>query len=92
VPHAELARGYELPDSTVVVLTEEDLAGLPAPSSRTITLLACVPAAQVNPLYRSRSYYVQADPASAKPYVLLRDALAAVVTLALHAKQTLAAL
>ena len=40
VPYEDIARGYELPDGQVVVLTEEDFAELPLASSRAIEVLS----------------------------------------------------
>jgi DNA end-binding protein Ku len=75
VAYADIAKGYELDSGEVVVLTDEDLAELPLPTSKTVELLAFVPAEQVDPVSYSRSYYLEPDKAGVKPYALLRDAL-----------------
>jgi DNA end-binding protein Ku len=97
VPYAEVARGHELPTGGMVVLTADDLAGLPLATSRQIEVLQFAPAHQVDPVMRARSYYIEPEPAGARPYVLLRDALArsrsiAVAHVALRQRQRLAAL
>ena len=97
VPYAEVARGHELPTGGIVVLTEEDMADLPVATSRQIEILQFAPAHQVDPVMRARSYYIEPEPAGARPYVLLRDALArsrnvAVAHVALRQRQRLAAL
>jgi DNA end-binding protein Ku len=95
VPFAELARGVELPDGDVVVLTQEDLAGLPVASSHAIDVQSFTPLEQVDPLYFDHSYHLAPTPAGTKPYVLLSEALrrsgkVAVVTVALRQRETLA--
>ncbi|HEX3648225.1 MAG TPA: Ku protein [Pseudonocardiaceae bacterium] len=97
VPFDELARGVELPDGDVVVLTHEDMAGLPATAAHTVEVRSFTPLEQIDPLYYNRSYFLAPDPAGAKPYVLLGDALrqtgkVAVVSVALRQRETLAML
>ncbi len=97
VPYSEVAKGYELPDGDIVVLTDEDFANLPLPTNKAIEVLEFVPAEQVDALYLTRGYYLRPDPTGAKPYVLLRDALAesgrvAIVKIALRNRESLAML
>jgi DNA end-binding protein Ku len=97
VAYNDIAKGYELPDGDMVVLTDEDLAELPLTSSREIDVLQFVPLAQVDPIYFNKSYYLEPDERAAKPYVLLRDALeksdrVAIVKVALRRREALAAL
>jgi DNA end-binding protein Ku len=96
VAYADIAKGYELPDGEVVVLTDEDLADLPVTSSKVVDVHSFVPLDQVDPTALSRAYYAEptADP---KPYVLLRDALeesgrVAVVKVSLRNRERLAVL
>jgi DNA end-binding protein Ku len=97
VPFSEIAKGYELPDGNTVVLTKEDFANLPLMTTKTIEVLKFVPVEQIDPIYLARSYYLKADSAGEKPYVLLRDALnrsgqVAVVKVALRSREALATL
>ena len=97
VPFADVAKGYELPDGEMVVLTDEDLAQLPLPTARSIEVLNFSPADQVDPILWNRSYYVEPEPAGARAYVLLRDALdrsgrVAVTKVALRQRESLATL
>jgi DNA end-binding protein Ku len=97
VPYSDIAKGYELSSGEVVVLTDEDFADLPLSTSRTIDVLEFVPLEQVDPIYFSRSYYLEPDGAGAKPYVLLREALedsgrVALVKVALRQRESLATL
>lgn len=75
VPWSEVARGYEVGDGRVVVLTDADLADLPMPTTKTIDVLGFVPADTLDPLAFDNSYYLTTQQASAKPYALLREAL-----------------
>jgi DNA end-binding protein Ku len=97
VPFTELGKGFELPDGDVVVLTQEDMAGLPVASSHSIEVCAFAPLEQIDPIYLDRSYYLAPEPAGTKPYVLLGEALrqtgrVAIVRVALRQRETLAML
>ena len=51
VAYNDIAKGYELPDGEIVVLTDDDLAELPLTTSREIDVLQFVPLEQVDPIY-----------------------------------------
>ncbi|MPZ00239.1 MAG: Ku protein [Actinophytocola sp.] len=97
VPYSDIAKGYELDSGDMVVLTSEDMAQLPLSSSHTIDVMEFVPLESVDPLYYDKGYYLEPDKAAAKPYVLLRDALAdsgkvAIVKIAIRQRESLALL
>ena len=97
VPYADIAKGYELPGGEMVVLTDEDLADLPLPTSRVVDVLTFVPLEQIDPIYFAKSYYLEPDKPAVKPYVLLRDALeqsgmAGLVKVAIRTRETLGTL
>lgn len=97
VPYAEIAKGYEAPDGQTVILTDEDLAGLPNRSSKEIAVEKFVPAAQIDPLLFDGAYYLEPEKMGAKPYALLREALrttdrVAVVTVSLRTRMSVALL
>lgn len=97
VPYAEIAKGYELDDGEIVVLTDADLEGLPLSSSNAIDVLEFVPLESIDPLHYDRHYYLEPQKAATKPYVLLRDALhksghVAIAKVALRQRETLALL
>ncbi len=73
----ELAKAYESDTGQVVVMEESDFEGLPVPGMREIEVVEFVPSDQVDPLLLDRSYYLEPEPRALKPYVLLREALAA---------------
>jgi len=95
VPYEDVAKGYELPTGEMVVLTDEDMADLPLPTTRAIEVLQFAPAEQLDPILFNRSYYMEPEAAGARAYVLLRDALeqsgrVAVAQVALRQRETLA--
>src|SRR5689334_21818868 len=75
VAYSDIAKGYELANGDMVVLTDEDFEDLPLTSSRRIDVLLFAPMDQVDPIYFSKSYVLEPEAQGAKPYVLLRDAL-----------------
>jgi len=75
VPYEEIGRGYESATGELVVLSDVDLAMLPAKTSRSIEVVSFLPVAAVDPIFLDRSYYVEPEPQGAKAYRLLRDAL-----------------
>ena len=91
---AELARGYVLPGGETVVLTDEDLAGLPLSTSRAMDVQAFAQVEEIDPIYFARSYHLEPEPAGVKSYVLLAEALrrsgrVAVVKIALRQRESL---
>lgn len=71
----EIGHGYELPGGAVVLITEEELASLPAPSARRLDIAGFVPLEQIDPLFFARSYHLAPEPVGTKAYVLLAEAL-----------------
>jgi DNA end-binding protein Ku len=97
VPYEEVAKGYELPDGEMVVLTDEDMAELPLASSKSIEVLNFTPSEQLDPILFNRSYYVEPDVTGVRAYALLRDALdrsgrVAIAQVALRQRESLATL
>ncbi|WP_046776151.1 Ku protein [Streptomyces yangpuensis] len=76
VSAAEIGKGYEEADGSVIPITEEDLAQLPLATAKTIEIMSFVPAEEIDPLQMDAAYYLAANGATAaKPYTLLREAL-----------------
>ncbi|MER7826698.1 Ku protein [Streptomyces sp. NPDC096097] len=76
VPSAEIGKGYEEADGSIVPITDEDLAQLPLATAKTIEIMSFVPADEIDPLQMDAAYYLAANGATAaKPYTLLREAL-----------------
>ncbi|MFE7172300.1 Ku protein [Streptomyces sp. NPDC057616] len=95
VSGAEIGKGYEDADGTIIPITDEDLSHLPLPTARTIEIVAFVPADRIDPLQMDAAYYLAAGGApAAKPYILLREALkrsnkVAIAKFALRGKERL---
>jgi DNA end-binding protein Ku len=97
IPYEDIAKGYELPTGEVVVLTDEDMADLPLPTTKAIEVLQFAPAEQLDPILFNRSYYVEPEAAGTRAYVLLRNALeqsgrVALAQVALRQRESLATL
>jgi DNA end-binding protein Ku len=97
VAYADIAKGYETEDGQMVILDDDDLADLPASSSREISVEKFVPTEQIDPMWLEKSYFLEPDKAAAKPYALLREALkeadrVAVVTVSIRTRMTTAVL
>ena len=93
----DIAKGYQTADGALVVLTDEDLAELPLATEREISVLEFVPSEQVDPILLAKTYYLEPEKTAAKPYALLREALAAsdrmaVVKVALRQRESMAVL
>jgi DNA end-binding protein Ku len=96
VSYADIAKGYEMSDGSIVVLTDEDFDNVPITSNRMIDVVQFVPLEELDPIYFSKSYYLEPEKAGVKPYVLLARALeesgkVAVVKVALRQREALAA-
>jgi DNA end-binding protein Ku len=96
VTYEHINKAYEAGDRTVV-LTDDDLASLPAERSREIEVVEFVPSDQLDPIMFDKSYFLAPDSKSAKAYVLLRKTLedtdrTAIVHFALRQKSRLGAL
>lgn len=96
VAYADIAKGYEMSDGSIVVLTDEDFDAVPITTNRMIDVVQFVPLESLDPIYFSKSYYLEPEKAGIKPYVLLARALeesgkVAVVKVALRQRESLAA-
>lgn len=95
VPSEEIGKGYEISRDQVVPVLDEELRELPLPTARAIEIAAFVPAGSIDPIRIGEGYYLQASGAvAAKPYALLRKALArtskaAVAKFAWHGRERL---
>lgn len=97
VPYADIAKGYELANGDMVVLTEDDLKDLPLATAHRIDVLHFAPAGQLDPILANKSYFTEPEPSGVRAYVLFRDALeksgrVAVAKVAIRQREALAAL
>jgi DNA end-binding protein Ku len=94
----EVAKGYQHPDGRKVVLGDKELASLPLPDKKRISVLASVDDDSIDPMVLGQAYYVGGSNPMADPfYVVFRDALresgkVAVTRVALGARESLAVL
>ncbi|MGY1706009.1 Ku protein [Geodermatophilus sp. SYSU D00697] len=97
VEYSEIAKGYELPDGQLVILTDEDFEELPLASRREIEVLEFVDQDDIDPIHFEKTYFLEPDASATRPYVLLRDALenagqVAITKIAIRQRESLAAL
>jgi DNA end-binding protein Ku len=99
VPYAEIGKGIDATgQGDLVILTDEDLAEVPVPTAKAITVLQFVPEDQVDPIMFQKAYFLAPDGVPAqKPYLLLREALlhsgrVGIVKVALRQREHLATL
>ena len=75
VEWADIVKGYEYSPDRFVVLTEEELDAVDARAAHTIDIQAFVSAAEIDPRYYDRPYYIAPTPGGEKGYALFREAL-----------------
>lgn len=95
VPYDQIERGYLAPDGRQAILTKADMEQLPLASSKAAEIITFVDESEIDPVYFEKTYLIEAKAVGAKPYVLLRDALArtgkaGVVKVALRTRESLA--
>jgi DNA end-binding protein Ku len=97
VPWNETLRGYEVAKDRFVILTDEDLERLPLKTTKTIDILEFVGRDEIPMgVYHKSAYYLEPEEVGAKPYYLLKKALAetgrlAIGKIALRDREHLAA-
>jgi DNA end-binding protein Ku len=98
VEYDDIVKGAEVGDGDYVMLTQEELESVEPGRSRTIDITDFVDAADIDPIYYQKSYYLAPtdDPAK-KAYRLLTKAMAkteriGVATFVMRGKQYLAAI
>ncbi len=73
VPKDQIVKGYEYSKGKFVVVDPEELKKVAPPTATTMEILQFVKAAEVDPVYLEKSYYVAPEPAGAKPYASSRE-------------------
>lgn len=92
VERSELAKGYPLDKETNILVTNEELKALEAPSSEAMEIQEFVKLQDVDPIYYETSYYTVAEDPGRRAYTLLFHAMeklqvAAVAKLTLHQRE-----
>lgn len=76
VANADIVKGYEVDHDTYVTLEPEEIEAVKLESKKTIDLVKFVDAADIDPRYFERPYFVApADKHSGEGYVVIREAL-----------------
>ncbi len=98
VAFKDIVKGAELGDGGYVMLTPEELESVEPGRSRTIDISDFIDAAEIDPIYYQKSYYLApSDDAAKKAYMLLLKAMdkaerIGVATFVMRGKQYLAAI
>lgn len=98
VDYKDIVKGAEVSDGDYVMLTQEELESVEPGKSRTIDISDFVEAAEIDPIYYNKSYYLApADDSAKKAYALLVKAMEkseriGVATFVMRGKQHLAAI
>lgn len=96
IAYEHVDRAFE-DDGRTVILSDEDLASLPAEKSREIEVLEFVPSGNIDPIRLDRSYFLEPASKSPKAYILLRRTLeqtdrTAIVRFSMRQRSRLAAM
>jgi DNA end-binding protein Ku len=98
VDYQDVVKGAEVSDGSYVMLTQEELESVEPGRSRTIDISDFVDAAEIDPIYYQKSYYLApSDDTAKKAYLLLVKAMEkaeriGVATFVMRGKQYLAAI
>lgn len=97
VPWKEIVKGYEYEKGEFILLTEEDLKSVKPEVTKSIDIETFVPAAQIEPQYFDKPYYLVPSKQSKKAYALLRETLreserVAIATIVIRTRQYVAAI
>src|ERR671912_2694698 len=77
VSNAELAKGYEFEKGRYVIVNEEDIQKVRVESTRVINLVQFANAADIDPIYVDRAYYLAPDgPMASEAFAVMREGMA----------------
>lgn len=93
----DLVKGFEYEKDKYVVLSEDDLASLEQPMSRSIDIIDFINLQEVDPIYYQKSYYLSPEETATKAYSLLCQSMeesgkVALARVTMRSKQHLACL
>ncbi len=96
VTNAELAKGYEFEKGRYVIVNDEDLQKVRVESTRVINLVQFADAADIDPIYVDRAYYLAPDgPMAAESFAVMREGMvgkAGIGKVALYGREYLVAI
>jgi DNA end-binding protein Ku len=75
VPYKQVAKGYEISDGEYVMLSQEEIDAAAGEGSRLIEIVEFVAAAEIDPVFFNRAYYLGVGKDGEDAYRLLHDAL-----------------
>ncbi len=75
VPNEDIVKGYEYEDGKYVVFDDEDFEKIKSKKDKTIVIDKFVDAAEIDPIYYERAYYVRPAAGAERPFALLLKAL-----------------
>jgi DNA end-binding protein Ku len=95
VPWDKIAKGFDAPDGSTVVLTKEDFKTAYGEKNRIASVLMFTDAANIPPMSAKTSYWIQPDIGGEKPYRLIAEELqragkVAVVRFAMREREAIA--
>ena len=77
VTNQELAKGYEFEKGRYVIVSDEDMQKVRVESTRVINLVQFANAADIDPIYVDRAYYLTPDgPMAAEAFAVMREGMA----------------
>jgi len=76
VPYKDVAKGYEVAEGEYVLLSNDEIAAAAGENSHRIALEEFVCAADIDPVFYARTYYLAPGKDGEAPYRLVHDALA----------------
>jgi DNA end-binding protein Ku len=95
VPNSDIVKGYEFEKGRWVVIDDEDIAKVRPESTRIINLVQFADAAEIDPIYVERPYYLAPDgPVAAESFAVIREGMkgkAGIGKLALYGREYLVA-
>ena len=96
VTNADLAKGYEFEKGRYVIVDDDDLQKVRVESTRVINLVQFADAAEIDPIYVDRAYYLAPDgPMAAESFAVMREGMvgkAGIGKVALYGREYLVAI
>ena len=92
VKREDIVKGYEYEKGQYVVVQDDELKKIAPPTAKTMDILQFVKAAEVDPVFLEKSYYVIPEETVSKPYWLLLKAMSdtkyyAIAKVSMHARE-----
>jgi DNA end-binding protein Ku len=75
ISRSDIVKGYEYSKDKYVVVSDEDLSKVAPPTATTMEIQQFVQAAEVDPIFFEKSYYMLPEEKIGKPYFLLLTAM-----------------